>query len=164
MQRRTAGFTIVELIFVIVVGSILTLLALSSFQGARGRYQVLGAKTMYMTVHQRARSQAIEFGETVMLRVDVQGDSVWIWSPSRGTDEAETVRFRSRYNVDIATTSNANFLMCMTPRGYADPDCGSIGAADGTTQTFSAPFELTFVQANDTARVDVLPFGQVVGE
>lgn len=160
MKRKASGFTLIELVFVILIGSILTSIALSTFQNVQTRFAVQGAKQMYMTLHQRARSKAVEMGETVILLVYVQGDSALIFSASEGP--TDVTRFDEQLNVDIRTPGNASYFMCMTPRGYADYNCGSYGTM-GLTQTYSDTLRLEFWLNADSASVLVLPMGQLVG-
>lgn len=160
MKRKHAGFTLIELVIVILIGSILTGIALSSFQNVQTRFAVRGAKEMYMTLHQRARSKAVEMGETVLLMVYVQGDSALIFSASEGV--TDVTRFDEQLNVDIRTQGNFSYMMCMTPRGYADYNCGSY-TNFGFTQTFADTVRLQFWQSADSASVLVLPMGQLIG-
>lgn len=165
MRPRADGFTLIELIIVILIGSILTGVALSSFRNVQARFAVQGAKQAYMTLHQRARSKAVERGETVLLVHWVTGDSAallmrdgatWSW-----TDQTH---FRRRFDVDVRTPSNASYYMCMTPRGYADYNCGSWGSMNSLYQaTFADTFRLEFWLNADSASVLVLPMGQLVG-
>ena len=160
MKRKPSGFTLIELVFVVLIGSILTSVALASFQNVQSRFAVRGAKEMYMTLHQRARSKAVERGETVLLLVYVQGDSALIFSQSEGI--TDVTRFDDQLDVDLQTPGNFSYLMCMTPRGYADYDCGSYGNF-GITQTFADTVRLQFWLNADSASVLVLPMGQLVG-
>lgn len=160
MKRRPSGFTLIELVIVILIGSILTSIALSSFQNVQNRFAVQGAKEMYMTLHQRARSKAVEMGETVLLFVYAQGDSAFIFSQSEGV--TDVTRFDEQLNVDLRTPTNAMYRMCMTPRGYSDYNCGSYGNF-GLTQTYADTVRLEFWLNADSASVLVLPMGQLVG-
>jgi prepilin-type N-terminal cleavage/methylation domain-containing protein len=164
MRQKSGGFTIIELLVVIMIGSILTGVALSSFNNAQSRFAVRSAKQVYATWHQRARSKAIESGETIIMVVWVNGDSVamlrrdgptWVWD--------DVQRFDDELGVELRTQSNANFYMCMTPRGYADQSCGSWGASSGVSATYSDTVRLQFWQNVDSASVLILPMGQVIG-
>jgi prepilin-type N-terminal cleavage/methylation domain-containing protein len=74
---RRAGFTMVELVIALLIGSILTSIALSSYGNARGRFAVRGARTTFASLHARARAQAIESGSMMRLFVDMKGDSAF---------------------------------------------------------------------------------------
>lgn len=160
MKRTPAGFTLIEMVFVILIGSILTSIALAGFRNVQTRFAVQGAKEMYMTLHQRARSKAVEMGETVIFFVYPQGDSAKIFSASEGA--TDLTRFDEQINVDLRTPGNGDFSVCMTPRGYADYNCGSYTSL-GMTQTYSDTVRLEFWMNEDSASVLILPMGQLIG-
>ena len=148
--RARAGFTIIELIIVIVIGSILVGVALSSFQTVQASLAARGAKNMYATLHQRARVRSIELGQRSLLYIDTTGDSAAIFSGGAWRD---VTNFRRQLNVDLRATP-ATFFICMNPRGYADPNCGF-----GIT----SPVKLEFWLSGDSTSLTILPMGQLVG-
>lgn len=148
MPRSRHGFTLIELVIAILIGSILTSIALSSYGNARGRFAVRGARSTFASLHARARAQAIERGTTARLLLDVAGDSVSLWV---GGDRLETLYFGDEFNVDLQS-SVGNLRLCMNSRGYADTDCNS----------FNAPVKLGFVHGSDAASLELLPMGQLV--
>jgi prepilin-type N-terminal cleavage/methylation domain-containing protein len=155
MKRSPNGFTLIELVIVILIGSILVGIALSSFQNAQSSYAARGAKTMYATLHQLARARSIEMGETMLLIVDSDGDSAYIEGSGGVSD---ITHFRRELNVDLRSTPS-RFRICMTPRGYADPDCPALAL----TATTDAQITLEFWQNADSSTVIILPMGQLVG-
>jgi prepilin-type N-terminal cleavage/methylation domain-containing protein len=155
MTRKTAGFTLIELVFVILIGSILTMVALSTFQTAQAQFAARGAKTMYATLQQRARSRAIELGETVYFFVDSGGDSAYIVS---GGAVSDVTHFRRQMNVDLRS-SPSSFMLCMTPQGFADPDSPACTFAGTST----SPVKVEFWMNADSSSVTILPMGQLVG-
>lgn len=160
MKRTSSGFTIVELVIALTIGVILTSLSMPAFQGVRSTLSVRNAKTMYATLHQRARARSIELGETVLFFVDSAGDSAWIFVPSSGI--SDVTRFGDELNVDIvSSTGTAPHFVCMTPRGYADYDCGAFGGFINSTT--SGTIRLEFWQNADSTSLLVLPMGQLVG-
>jgi prepilin-type N-terminal cleavage/methylation domain-containing protein len=144
---RIRGFTVLELVVALIIGGILTSIALSGFGNARGPYAVRGARTTFAALHARTRAQAIEAGSTMLLFVDVAGDSAFIW----GGRNLETIHFGEELNVDLRSKTG-NIRLCMNARGFANPDCNN----------FTSPVELQFWHNADTASVQVLPMGQLV--
>jgi prepilin-type N-terminal cleavage/methylation domain-containing protein len=159
MTHKRAGFSLIELLIVILIGSILVTIALSTFQNAQASFAARGAQTMYATLHQRARAKAIELGRTQLFIVDVAGDSAFIydWNPPASPVITDVTRFREQMNVDLRA-SMSSFLICMTPRGYADPTCPAFGFS-----TTNVPIRLEFWLNADSTSVVILPMGQLVG-
>lgn len=155
MKRSPNGFTLVELVVVILIGSILVGVAMSSFQNAQSGYRARSGKTVYATLHQLARARAVELGQTVILVVNTDGDSAYTID---GGSVNNVTHFRSELGVDLRATPTA-FRICMTPRGYADPDCPALSFA----ATSSTPITLEFWQGGDSSTVVILPMGQLVG-
>jgi prepilin-type N-terminal cleavage/methylation domain-containing protein len=155
MRRGKFGFTLVEMVFVIFIGTILTMVAMGAFQRVQTSFAARGAKTMYATLHQRARARAIEMGQSVLLVVDTDGDSAYMRT---GATVSDVTSFRRALNVDLRATPSV-FTICMTPRGYADTSCPGL---PGTSTTTSA-ITLEFWQSADSSSIVILPMGQLVG-
>lgn len=152
MQRSHSGFTMIELIIAILIGSILTTIALSRISEAQSRVAVRGAQSVYASVHARARAHGIEMGENVMLHVESGGDSVWI---EHDGSVLEKVRFSGEQNVDMRITPSAaptDFTLCFSPRGYTDVDCNSTNDI----------LRVEFWRGADSTSVMVFPMGQLV--
>ena len=149
MNDRRSGFSIIELVVVLMVGSVLTSIAITEFNGVSGRFAVKGARQTLMSMHARARVQAVEFGQTVKLHVDPGGDSIWL---SRDGEVLDVLDFGKEFNVDIQTSTNSEVRVCMNPRGFADTGCNS----------FTSPVTITFVLTSDSASVLILTLGQMV--
>lgn len=150
-----AGFTMIEMIFVIVIGAILMSIMLSGLQSAREAIASREATRIYATLHQKARARSIELGETVLLHVDTNGDSAYI---EDGGGVSDVTRFRQQLNVDLRATPSV-FFLCMTPRGYADPDCPALG----TPATTDSQISLEFWLGADSSTIRILPLGQLAG-
>ena len=149
MNDRRSGFSIIELVVVLMVGSVLTSIAITEFNGVSGRFAVKGARQTLMSMHARARVQAVEFGQTVKLHVDPGGDSIWL---SRDGEVLDVLDFGKEFNVDIQTSTDSEVRVCMNPRGFADTGCNS----------FMSPVTVTFVLMSDSASVLILTLGQMV--
>ena len=149
MDKRRSGFSIIELVVVLMVGSVLTSIAMTSFNGVSGRFATKGARQIFMAMNARARAQAVESGRTVWLNLDPGGDSVWL---SRGSEVLEVLDFGEEFDVDIRTSTGSDLRVCMNARGFADTRCNN----------FASPVTVTFLLASDTASVRVLSLGQMV--
>jgi prepilin-type N-terminal cleavage/methylation domain-containing protein len=149
MDNRRSGFSLIELVVVLMVGSVLTSIAIQSFNGVSGRFATRGARQTFMAMNARARAQAVEYGRTVRLNLDHSGDSVWL---SRGNEVLEVLDFGEEFDVDIRTSTDSDLRVCMNPRGFADTRCNN----------FTSPVTVTFLLATDTASVSVLSLGQMV--
>ena len=103
MDKRRSGFSIIELVVVLMVGSVLTSIAISSFNGVSGRFATKGARQTFMAMNARAQAQAVEYGRIVRLNLDPDGDSVWL---SRAGEVLEVVDFREEFDVDIRTSTD----------------------------------------------------------
>ena len=102
-----------------------------------------------MSMHARARVQAIEYGRTVRLHVDPAGDSIWL---SRDSEVLDVMDFGEEFNVDIRTSTTSEVRVCMNPRGFADTGCNN----------FTSPVTVTFLLMSDVASVQILTLGQMV--
>ena len=149
MKDRRSGFSVVELVVVLMVGSVLTSIAIRNFSGVSGRFAVKGARQTLMSMHARARAQAVEYGQTVRLNMSASGDSAWL---SRDSEILETVNFGAEFNVDLKTSTDADVRVCMNPRGFADTGCNN----------YSSPVTVMFLLTSDTASVRIFTLGQMV--
>ena len=141
----------IELIIAIVIGSILTTIALNQISGAQTRVAVRGAQTTYAAIHYRARVHGIEKGHNVMLHVDVAGDSVWI---EDGGDVMETIRFGDE-NIDMTISSPSTlteYTLCFSSRGYTDTGCN----------TANSLIRMHFAQGAELTSLWVMPLGQLL--
>ena len=146
MPKRHDGFTLMEMLLVLMVGMILASIAWKSFEGVQGRAAARQARVAFAALHARTRAVAIERGQIVRLNVDRGTDSVWV---DRGTTRVETIRFDDELGVDIA--GSGTMTLCMNPRGYAETACNNFTS----TQT------LVFAAGGDTAGVEVRTMGQI---
>jgi prepilin-type N-terminal cleavage/methylation domain-containing protein len=147
-MRDRRGFTVVELIIVIIVGVILAGVAIRSLSEMQTRMSVKQARQVFVSMHARARAQAIEFGQRTRLRIDTSGDSAWL---SRNDSTLEVVKFRDNFGVNVSGASSS-YTVCMNARGFADSSCNS----------FSSTVTLSFVMADQTSSLRLLPLGQIL--
>lgn len=146
-MRGRRGFTLIEVVIALLIGSILTSIALTGFGNARGRFAVRGARNSFVSLHARARAAAIEGGTIARLMVFPGGDSAVV---VRNGVRLDGLDFRTEFNVDVQAASTV--VLCMSPRGYASDTCNS----------FTTPVAVRFAFGADTASVQILPLGQLV--
>jgi prepilin-type N-terminal cleavage/methylation domain-containing protein len=140
------GFTLVEMMVVVVLGAILTQMAVKGFGDVWSDIQAREAVGVFHGLVSRARAQAIESGMPTMLLADIAGDSAMIVANGA---IAETIRF-GELGVDIQA-AGGNVRICMTPRGFANPNCNS----------FSSPLKIVFLRGTKADTMEILPLGQV---
>ncbi len=146
--RRTAGFTLIEMLIVVVVGGLMSMIAIRSFSQVHGALGARTAQTTFMTIHAQTRALAVERGEAIVLRVDPASGVVSV--TTEGGTVIQSRNFAQDYEVAV-TTPGGVVELCMTPRGYADTRCGNV-----TTRT-----EIVFTRGARTRRVALLPLGQL---
>lgn len=147
--RTRLGFTVIELLIVLVVGGLLSTVAIRSFSQVHGSLGARTAQSTFLTMHAHARSMAVEHGQPVILVVDPAADRVRL----EGEDGTvlRSRDFAGDYDVSIQT-GGGTVRLCMTPRGFADPGCGNVNDR----------VEVRFVRGGRTRIVGLLPLGQAV--
>jgi prepilin-type N-terminal cleavage/methylation domain-containing protein len=147
-MTKRSGFTMVELLVVLVVGFILASIVADGMDGYQTRSAIRDARTVFLSMHARTRAQAAESGRITRLNVDADGDSVWI---SRNDTTLAVAHLRSELGVDIDGEGVAT--LCLTPRGFADSSCNSFG---------SGTMNVRFIEGGRGSTVSILPLGQAV--
>ena len=147
-RNQSQGFSLFELIVVLLIGSVLLSVTTNKIASTRSVLSAIAARQAYLALHSRTRAQAVEFGTTARLMLDIPGDSAWI---VQGGNTLETYRFAPD-GVDVQSSSeDAVIQMCMIARGYSEPRCNS----------FEESVTLHFVTAQATESILLLPMGQV---
>ncbi len=150
--RRQRGFTLLELLIVLVVGGILSMVTIRSFSQVHGSLGARTAQSTFMTMHAQARANAVERGHNVILRVSPGTDRVELEAQTvDGPVVLRTRNFAADYDVSIQT-DDGNVELCMTPRGFASTSCGNVNSR----------VQVRFVRGDRTRTVVLLPLGQLV--
>ena len=147
MRRGSRGFTLLEVMVVLLIGSILMSMAVKGFGATSSNLATRQARTVYNGMVARARAQAIESGFLTLVVANIPGDSVWIFANGQ---VVENVRFSEEMGVDIRASS-PTVRLCMSPRGYANLDCNS----------FTSVMKMSFVQGAEEESIEILPLGQI---
>lgn len=145
--RGRTGFTLLELLIVLVIGGILSAVAIRSFSVVHGSLGTNTAQSSFMTMHAHARALSVERGIPILLVVDPGTDLVTVEDGDGNV--IQTRNFASDYDVSIGA-GDGEVRLCFTPRGFADPRCGNVG---GVT-------EVSFTRGGRTRTLELLPLGQ----
>lgn len=123
MRPRTrfaqrAGFTLIEVIIVIVMIGILTAVAVPFLRGGSTKSDVNASLSAVASLHAVARSSAIQRGRTAVLVVNAATGTALVVLKRTGSTAVDTVGrvhdLAARYRVSVSTTSDSTFF---TPRG-----------------------------------------------
>jgi prepilin-type N-terminal cleavage/methylation domain-containing protein len=151
-----AGFTLIELMIVIVIGGALMMITIPSFTRLAAGRNAQNARDALVWMAARARSRAIERGETQLLEIDPGTERVWIVRRNTGaalaTDTVDKVTFSSVHSSTISTAANTVITVCYSPRGYAFSCSANSPAAN---------VDVTFTHVDKTAVARVKPLGQI---
>ena len=147
MNRRAKGFTLIEVLIVLVISTILMSMAVKAFGATSSDLATRQARNVFNGMAARARAQAIESGFTTMLVANIPGDSAWIFANGR---VVENVRFSEEMGVDLQASATT-VRICMSPRGYANTNCNS----------FKSAVKMAFVQGAESETIEILPLGQI---
>ena len=144
-SRSRQGFTILELIVALMIGSVLTGMVMRPFGDVSREASIRSAREVFAGLVGKARARAIERGTTVELRAFTSGDSVALWQ-----DGAHWTTHQFQ-DVDLHSAVG-NLTLCMNARGFGDTDCNS----------FSTAAVISFVVGPSADTLTVLPLGQVI--
>jgi prepilin-type N-terminal cleavage/methylation domain-containing protein len=151
------GYTLIELLIVMVIGAALLTMAIPSFTRVSAGQNARNARDAVVWMSARARSRAIERGQVTKLEIDPAAERAWIvFRRQTGTavasDTLEKINFSAERSVLISGPTST-VTLCYNTRGYAFP----CGAGSPT----SAAVDVIFSHAGKTATARVKPLGQV---
>ena len=149
MSRNRRGFTILELLIALSLGTLLTTIGANAMGPVWARTAVRSAQDTFLALHARGRAEAIERGRSVRMIISATGDSAVVLAPDASV--VETINFMERFHVDVAASQNT-VTLCWTPRGYADADCNS----------FTSSVEIEFSRDDSAQSLDLWPLGKAV--
>ena len=149
-----AGFTLIELMIVLVIGAALMSYAIPSFTRMTKSRNAQNARDALVWMGTRARSRAIERGNVQLLQINPATERAWIVrrGGAAATDTLETMDFSSRYTTTLSTAANTRITVCYSPKGYAF-SCSAESPAVNV--------DITFTHVDKTATARVKPLGQI---
>lgn len=145
MNRNRAGFTVVELLIVMIVGSVLATIVSQSLGTYMERRALDDSRAAVIHMAARARSLAIDRG-SASLDIDPDLDTVTL---VQGGDTLEVVNLDAEYGTDLV--ADAALSICYSSRGYALSACTNFA----TNQMVGVRFQ------GRGARLLVRPLGQM---
>lgn len=146
--RRRGGFTILEMLVVIGIVSILAGMVVQAFGGVASGISTRSSKEALVTLQAVARARAVERGMTAKLIVHVADSRAYV---IQNDTVRRSVNLLTEFGVTLSSESVDSLILCMSPKGYADMDCGS----------FSTAVTLGLTQGGSTRSVTILPMGQI---
>jgi prepilin-type N-terminal cleavage/methylation domain-containing protein len=146
---RRQGYTLLELLMVLVILGLLLSVALPSVAAVRHQHEVRGSSQRFAAKHALARAVAIRMGRTAQLRVDASGKRVWV-EVVRSPTVRDTVGPVEQFDARLGFNSNRSVL-CFDARGLARTG-GSCDAPDATV-VFKAGNRSDTVQTTVLGRV-----------
>lgn len=145
MAGRRAGFTLLELMIVTIIGGVVLMMGTRQYSGISNRRATINAANAMVLTANRARSEAMRSGTLVYLRV----------RPDSGVARVGGASGTPVHTFDIdqygGKMVGSGFTVCYAARGYALPGCTTLASSQA----------LRFVRGTDTTAVVVMPLGQV---
>jgi prepilin-type N-terminal cleavage/methylation domain-containing protein len=148
--RARAGFSIVELLFVMIIAGLLMTIGTNSFRKFETYQSVENSRNAVIQLARRARSVAIEKGTTVQIDIDATNKRA---SVSSGGTTIDQIYFSE---LGIATMTNSNgatITVCYNARGFA---------LTSTCTTAGLPATVTFGRGGQSGVITVQPLGRIV--
>lgn len=147
-HRGRAGFTLLELLVVMMIAAVLISIAVPQFRQYLERRSVINARDTFGMMAARARAASIERGENVWLTIDPEAGQVRIDTVAGAAplDMMDLSDGDIRAIMDGTTVTTVVF----TPRGFADP-----GSSAGL------PKDVQFTNGSASATVTITPIGRV---
>jgi len=148
MRRRTFGFSLIELMVVMVILALMLALALPAYHGhivRAKRVQGQAALLKLMQQQERYYSQNNRYLAFSAASEDAQGKQFQWWSG----EEAEEGAARSAYEIDATACPEATLAQCVLLRArpgtarvdqhFTDADCGTLSLSSTGERGSSGP-------------------------
>ena len=160
MRSRRSGFTLLEMIVVITITGVMASIAILAFSTVHGRLGARSAQDNFLSMHAQARAFAVERGRTVRLVMDTAEDVLRIeWTGPDGAETLNELDLGQEFDVNMTLASGSTAtpgIVCFTPRGIAEPGCGTVTATTRVRFTRGT-------RTDGVREVELLPFGQARG-
>jgi type II secretion system protein H len=118
MRRRTAGFTAIEMVLVIVIAGIMMAIAIPFLRNASEKTSTRGAGDEISRLYATARATSIQRGKTAWLVLDAGAGTVMVIAKQVNGTAIDTIvkpdNLNTRYKVTFTTSTDS---LVFTPRG-----------------------------------------------
>jgi prepilin-type N-terminal cleavage/methylation domain-containing protein len=122
VKKPRPGYTLTEMLIVVVMVGMLTLMTLPKFSGLVERNQLSAAREEIAAAVATARAAAVQKGRTATLRFS--GNNMWVTVVTSSAGTTTTIvpvkNYRSLYNVSLSVSSTDTLINYDT-RGFANP-------------------------------------------
>jgi prepilin-type N-terminal cleavage/methylation domain-containing protein len=153
LRRGHFGFSLIELLVVIVIAGVLIGISVPAVGRAQAQRRVMNARDSFVWLASRARMAAVERGRVARLELDPATGQATVILQLATDSTLEVVRYWEEYGVAVGTESGTAIRVCYDSRGYAmESACTMAGLPDMVLFTDGGQF---------AARARVLPLGQV---
>ena len=125
-KEANQGFTMVELLIVLVILAILSAIALPNLRSGMRREQLAATSLGLISWLERARNQAVKDMESCQINIESSAASLAIASNSPGCTEIETFKVADQENtptdVSLELTDDSESEFSFSPRGSVNSD------------------------------------------
>lgn len=120
------GFTLIELIVVMVIAGVMLGVAIPYFLKFSDRNALNSASVAVSTMHARAKIMAVQRGRLTRLKMDAAGSKMWIVSTKATGSGVDTIgsveNLNTRFGITFTTTRDS---LTFTPRGVGYETSGT---------------------------------------
>jgi prepilin-type N-terminal cleavage/methylation domain-containing protein len=150
MQNRR-GFTLIEIIVVIVIGGVLTGIVSLGLAGVQQATALDQSHRMLSSMIQRARTQAIQEGRSIELRLDGPNDYAAVVRNDGGTlSTLADFSFEAELGIDLSLDSGNTATICFGANGVANTRCGGVASVTGDFESNSGGIYKFLITAGGT--------------
>jgi prepilin-type N-terminal cleavage/methylation domain-containing protein len=124
--KSCAGFTIIELLMVVIVVGVMMGVAFPYLRRSSDRGGVTEAVVAMSTLHARAKLASVQRGRVTRLRLNASGSTMWIVATKASGSGLDTIgpieNVNTRFGVTFTTTRDS---LVFTPRGIGTETSGT---------------------------------------
>ncbi len=124
--RARRGFTLIEMLLVIVIAGLLMGVAIPTFLKFSDKSALRSAAVAVSSMHARAKVAAIQRGRTTRLKMSAANNTMWVVSTNAAGTGLDTIgkveNLNTRFGITFTTTRDS---LTFTPRGIGFETSGT---------------------------------------